>query len=247
MPGKPVQKVSARAAERAFDNLDLSELTQRYDSDDSISAREAVRRFYWQIIEMRDRGLTYLGISEFLAETLQIELSPNTLKTYLTQLATARTLPAKPKSGLRSGKPKASTPVHTEATVISVLPVQQQEPIQPPIVATAKPLVVSTKPPAAKPASTQSSDPRSQPPPVVPSGDSEDAPIAEFSPEDLEAALQIPELGDKVATEKFLQALKQLKTIDPGRWQELRADAKRAGVNVLGIVTPSASHLFNQY
>lgn len=264
MPGKPVQKVSARVAEKAFDNLDFSELTQRYDSDDSISAREAVRRFYWQIMEMRDRGLTYLGICEYLAEILGLELSPNTLKTYLTQLTTTLSTPPKPKSKLRSVRYKASTTDSPEPIAASPPSVQHQEEPQPAIesaptvasIATIlKPAVASTKPAVAKPSATQlpaagtsqSSGPPSQPSPGAPSGDSSETSIVGFSPEELEAALQIPEPGDKAATEKFLQALQQLKTINPGRWQALKIQAIEEGVNVLGTVMPPTAHLFNQY
>lgn len=71
-----------------------------------------------------------------------------------------------------------------------------------------------------------------------------------FTPDELEAALQIPDRRDKAAIARFQVALNQLRSIDSNRWRLLSAEAMEAGVDLLGIIAPSVQRMnamYNKY
>jgi hypothetical protein len=71
-----------------------------------------------------------------------------------------------------------------------------------------------------------------------------------FTPDELEAALQIPDRHDRAAIGRFQVALNQLRTIDSNRWRLLSAEAMEAGVDLLGIIAPSVQRMnamYNKY
>jgi hypothetical protein len=70
------------------------------------------------------------------------------------------------------------------------------------------------------------------------------------TPDELEAALQIPDRRDKAAIARFQVALNQLRSIDSNRWRLLSAEAMEAGVDLLGIIAPSVQRMnamYNKY
>lgn len=238
--------ITLRQVDAVFANLDLSEVAEKYLMDDmQLTARKVVKRYYPQLLEMQQQGFTYEKLCAFLFDTFEFSITPRTLRNYMNEAKALeeakRSTQVPPKRQARSRKPKASAPIEVEAMVASA------PPVHPLIEVTPAVAPIAAKPPAAKPASSKSSGPRSQPPPVAPSDAIGDTPIVEFSLEELEAALQIPKPGNTAATEKFLQALQQLKTVDPNRWRKLKIQAENQGINVLGIIMPASGHLFNQY
>ncbi len=75
-------------------------------------------------------------------------------------------------------------------------------------------------------------------------------PLQPFTPDELEAALQIPDRHDKAAIARFQLALNQLRSIDSNRWRLLTSAAMESGVNLLGIIAPSVERMnamYNKY
>jgi hypothetical protein len=249
------KRITSQQADGIYENLDFAQVIQQYGGDVELSARNAVSRYYKVLAEMHAARIPYEKMAQFLADTFDFVITAKTLREYMRlerQLEDARnSTPRSPSDRkARSKLSQASTPVQPQAPSqpAAIVPT----PPVPPIVPPPAPPVLTQKIPAAKSPSanrssavaTQSTPHRSETSSATPS----DAdPIEGFTPEELELALQIPSPGDEAATEKFLQALQQIKIINPRRWQELTVGARRAGVNVLGILTPSASHLFNKY
>jgi hypothetical protein len=71
------------------------------------------------------------------------------------------------------------------------------------------------------------------------------------TPDELEAALQIPDREDEVAIERFRFALHQLKSIDARRWRILMTTARNADIRLsettVQCSTQQLNQMFNQY
>jgi hypothetical protein len=115
------------------------------------------------------------------------------------------------------------------------------------------PTLASTTMPADEPMSVSIDAPALDSSPIEhPRSTSDPLPEAPqpFTPDELEAALQIPDRREKAAIARFQVALNQLRSIDSNRWRLLSAEAMEAGVDLLGIIAPSVQRMnamYNKY
>ncbi|NJN49455.1 MAG: hypothetical protein HC805_06375 [Alkalinema sp. RL_2_19] len=210
-----------------------------YDPSQVIA--EAVDR----IQQFLDEGYTWPEITALLQESFSISLAPNTVRNYWYRERKRKTNPKRRWSRRRAsassaaqqtGLPQANAPA--PRTSVNVRDAELNETLPPP----AKP-VFKENPPPATPSQIAT-------PAVAASTLEAFSDESDWTDEELEAALVIPDRLDEAGVVRFRAALRILKERDIPRWQHLYSAAMRAGVNVPGGNFPDLRQqykLFNQY
>jgi hypothetical protein len=239
----PSQRIPLEVFEAAADQLDA--LPDRSPLD--LSPRQVIVGLYDRLAALRDdRHYTYVQLAEELERILGLALSPATLKSYMRLARIQLDRPVRKQGRKRTAVPTVAKTQSQHSQSSSAPPATKPQSFaveaQDVIPATDSSQSVTAIPPVSPRVVAKSVNQRRSTTTMMPDRG--------FTPEELEMALVIPDPQDAVAVDRFLQALRYIDDVDPARWRKLAAQARNAGINILGTIAIPAqrmNQLYNEY
>jgi hypothetical protein len=223
---KPRKRVTVQAIDDFLERTaDLATIAQQYAAQEEVTSNyRIIERIYDRLLEWRQARFTYETIAQMLLDLFDMTITGSTLRDYMSRVKDKRAYQAQVKvSRQKQARAKPQATDRAPSAMSSLAPTAVNISPAP---------IVGSAPPS---------------PPIVPA-----SPVtaAALTPDELEAALKIPQPSDAAGIARFQQGLEQIKSIDPKRWRLLQAQAMDQGVNLLGIIMPSVEKInamFNQY